>query len=140
MCGPGGFLAQADEYLEKQAAELTEAAAFRSGEACEIPRLGSHGGSEIIEIYDEQMLRMAGCPLRDVGAVHLEAAAAIAADRWENRSAGRRFSGLERYDAFCGTEEKLAAPVLPKLKFSRFTGKKNGNSKNQYTKWFDYDK
>ena len=140
----GGFLAQADEYLEKQAAELTGSRCFRSGEACGIPSWALTEVPEILKIYGiRQMLRMAGCPLRDVGAVHLEAAAAIAGG-----PVGKQiclpggFLAWNSYDAFfVGREEKLAPPVLPKLKFSRFYWEKGMEiPKNQYTKWFDYDK
>ena len=68
----GGFLAQADEYLEKQAAELTGSRCFRSGEACGIPSWALTEVPEILKIYGiRHMLCMADCPLRDVGGVHL---------------------------------------------------------------------
>lgn len=140
----GGFLAQADEYLESQAASLIGSRCFKDGEAFGVPAWVLSEVPEIIRIYGvRQMLRMAGCPLRDVGAVHLEAAAALAGG-----PVGRQvqlpggflaWNGYETF--FVGREEKLAAPVLPKLKFSRFSWEKGMEiPKNQYTKWFDYDK
>ena len=140
----GGFLAQADEYLEKQAAELIGGRCFREGSAFGIPACTLTEAPEILKIYAvRQMLRLAGCPLRDVGAVHLETAAALAGGAVGKQvSLPGGFLAWNGYETFfVGKEEKIGDPVLPKLKFSVFSREKGMEiPKNQYTKWFDYDK
>lgn len=89
------------------------------------------------------MLREAGCPLRDVGAVHLEAAAALiggAVGKETDFPGG--FKAWNGYEAFfVGRKIRSGEKALPRLKYSVFSLEKGMEiPKNQYTKWFDYDK
>ena len=140
----GGFLAKADEYLERQADAVCRGHWFREGEALGIPAWTLAGEPEILKTYAvRRMLREAGCPLRDVGAVHLEAAAALiggAVGKETDFPGG--FKAWNGYEAFfVGRKIRSGEKALPRLKYSVFSLEKGMEiPKNQYTKWFDYDK
>ena len=141
----GSFIAQADEYLETQAADLCARHCFRDGESVGIPPWAISGEPPILRAYAiRHMLRLAGCPLRDVGAVHLEAAVSLlggqAGKRTEFPGGYGAWNGYEAF--FVGPKPEIKEePALPRLRISVFPLEKGMEiPKNQYTKWFDYDK
>lgn len=140
----GGFISQADRYLEEQAAKLCGRHCFREGAAVGISPEVLKREPEILQAYViRRMLRMAGCPMKDLGAVHVEAAAALAGGRTGKRTdlpgGYRAWNG---YGAlFVGPGREAEEKRLPELRFSVFPREKGMEiPKNQYTKWFDYDK
>lgn len=140
----GGLIAQAEEYLERQAEELCEHNCFRNGSAVGISPEVLNGEPDILRTYViRRMLRMSGCPMRNLGAVHVNAAAALAGGQTGKRidlpGGWRAWNGYEGFFTGPGPEEK--EKQLPDLRFSSFPLEKGMEiPKNQYTKWFDYDR
>ena len=147
----GRFMGQADEYLESQAAKL-----FGQSVICEetgdyrqavIPVSILKEHPEIIRTYViRQMIRSCSLSIKDITAEHiyqvlglLEKSTGAHIDLPGRLSAEREY-GMIR--VFCGTGAfECREPALPTLHFrKRLAADGQEIPKNQYTKWFDYDK
>lgn len=162
----GEILAQADAFLEKTAAAVWNDAG--RVERPERPGEGGKGSSAgggrpviaaavlraqepVIRTYlFRRMLELAGGGLRDVTAIHFrQLDGLVFGDSGKRLSLPGGVVAMQRYGEFWMEKRdenpKNAraddGPQAPKLKFERFS-LENGmeNPKNQYTKWFDYDK
>ena len=164
----GMRIRQADAYFEKQADEWLAA---RMGDAC-VPGRGSteeksgaspKNGISIKELMECEefrrgyivrgMLRLAGCPLKDVTARHIEEILALA-DKGTGKTAALPY-GIEaqtEYGRLCIRRRETASAVpdfaanpdgtcKQEIRLEVFPCKNPADfPKNQYTKWFDYDK
>ncbi len=140
----GSFIAQADDYLEGQAEKLCLQHCVHDGAAIGIPSAVLNQQPDILRAYViRRMLRLSGCSMKDLGAVHVEAAAALAGGRTGKRTdLPGGWSAWNGYGVFfVGPGREEEEKNLPKLRFSLFPREKAMEiPKNQYTKWFDYDK
>ncbi len=164
----GMRIRQADAYFEKQADEWLAA---RMGDACmpggdstaEKSGASLKDGISIKELMECEeirrgyivrgMLRLAGCPMKDVTARHIEEILALA-DRGTGKMAALPH-GIEaqtEYGRLCIRRRKTApadtdadadpdAVCKQAIRLEVFPCKNPADfPKNQYTKWFDYDK
>ena len=143
----GGFIAQADEYLEGEAERIIDDFCFFQKGAVGIRADELEGKAAIVKAYViRRMLRLVSCPMKDVGAVHLEAAAALLGGRVGKKvDLPHGYAAWNGYDTlFVGRrecQEEKEEKRLPDIRFAVFPYEKGMEiPKNQYTKWFDYDK
>ena len=152
----GKQIRQADAYFEKQADEWLAARAGRGDSA-------AGDGISIKELMECEeirrgyiirgLLRLAGCPLKDLTARHIEDILSLA-DRGTGKTAAlpNGFLAQTEYGRLCirrretarrGTDFAADADgeIRPAICLEVFPCKNPVDfPKNQYTKWFDYDK
>ncbi len=159
----GEIAAQADDYLKKRAEEVwRQAGRERKNGGCSIRREVFGSQEPIIQTYlIRHMLGLAAPGWKDITSVHFRQLAELA-----GKQSGKRLDlpcGITGYcdyeelilkcekqknreGDFCSTVLELPEPDGPDvevqgLKLRAFSAKKGEEiPKNQYTKWFDYDK
>ena len=148
----GRLIAMADDFLEKTADGLWEKWGRKdSGSCCSFPIDIMSGQEEIIQYYlIRRMTLEAGKSMKDVTYLHIQAVQRLLqaqtgkqADlpgRLQARKGYERLY-LEKMDIQNREDEPDAASLKGRMHFEIFSYKKDGKiPKNQYTKWFDYDK
>ena len=164
MVRAGAFIGEADGYFRRMAARIVDEECGRESAAGETPEIRFSGETLLAQepIAAAYVLReavsRAGGSLRDFGAVHIGLLMELARGRTGasiDLPGGLRVHN--EYGALCflretgktpepetGTDPGRAtgkAPMSPGLIFSDFPREKGVEiPKNQYTKWFDYDK
>ncbi|MBR6322437.1 MAG: tRNA lysidine(34) synthetase TilS [Lachnospiraceae bacterium] len=158
----GRYLAEADEYLTKQAEKLLAAHSANEDFAIDAALLA--GEEQVMREYlVSTFLRAHGFPMKDVGRTHLAAAAALS-----EKSVGRRadfpggYCAVRSYDGVCfvqkgekdrkdpapendegnapenASEDAISGKTLVIRVF--FAENPQIFPRKEYTKWFDYDK
>ena len=147
----GQFMGQADEYLETQAAKLFKQSVIcreaGDGRSAAVPAAVLAEHPKIIQTYVvRQMICYCSTSMRDITAEHifqiqalLEKSTGAHTDLPGQLSAEREYELIRVYSG-AGTGE-CREPVRPVLHFrKRLAAAGQEIPKNQYTKWFDYDK
>ncbi len=142
----GEIVAQADDYLSGVARGILETAGVRENGAVGVRLDAFLAQPQVIRTYLLRgLLDMAALPQKDITARHYAQAATLAQKPVGSRcdlpgglvaERGYEILWLRR-----GTESTAGEPPVMKVEMRIFSRYENANfPKNQYTKWFDYDK
>lgn len=150
ICQAGRFIRQADDYFEEQAQALFEQYGTwgQAGGAlfAEYPTGCLSGQAEIIQAYVIRvMLRQCLDTLKNITSQHifqirelLEKQTGSHVDLPGLAAAERDYNKLRIFSRKTAENDKKSLPDLHFRKFSSYNAEEI--PKNQYTKWFDYDK
>lgn len=141
----GELMSGADHYFSKTAGEWLERFSSKEGEGLPIAELQKE--DTIIQGYIlREALRIMGCPLKDVTGKHIEEILSLLSKQTGKRVKLPHGAAAERqYEHLLLTqgdgEKEIPVEPLPEISMHIFPCHNQQKiPKNQYTKWFDYDK